>query len=308
MTTIGFIGVGQMGSGMAKNLAKAGFQVRAFDLNKAALKAVAKAGVKPVGSLAEVAKGAGIIFSSLPSFAAAEAVYFGKDNILSHVAKGTILIETSTITLDIVRREAAAAAAKGCELMDAPIAGGPWGAAAGTLTVMIGGAKAAFKKAEPAFRAIGEKIIHVGPSGHGMVAKLCNNMLLQAHYIALCESFALGERLGVDGKTLYNTLSQASARSYLMDNYCPAPGATANSPANEGYTRVTADGHIILKDLTVALEAAKSVRSPVPLTANAFALYTMFVNGDKRGLDWSGAYTLFSDQIAKPKRALRKRK
>lgn len=285
MARIAFIGLGNMGGGMAANLVKHGHDVRAFDLSAEALDKAKKAGCLPAEDANAAIEGAEAVITMLPAGRHVEAVY--TDNILPHADAGAILIDCSTIDVATARRVAEAAAAHGLAAVDAPVSGGIAAANAGSLTFMVGGSEAAFSRAEPFLSDMGKAVIHAGTSGAGQGAKICNNMMLGATMIATCESFALAEKLGLDLQKLYDIASVSSGQSWSITSYCPVPGVGPETPADRDYQGGFAAA-LMLKDLKLALEAAASVDAETPMAARAEELYEKFANGDGATLDFSG--------------------
>ena len=281
---IGFIGLGNMGGGMAANLVEAGHQVRAFDLSQEALARAEAAGARIAGSAREAATGAEAVVTMLPAGAHVEAVY--RESVLGVAPSAAILIDCSTIDLATARRVAAEAAEGGYQMVDAPVSGGIAAAAGGTLTFMVGGGAEAFAQAEPVLGAMGKAVIHAGAVGAGQAAKIANNMLLGATMIATCEAFLLARRLGLDLQTFYDISSKASGQSWSMTSYCPVPGVGPETPADRGYEGGFAAG-LMLKDLKLAVGAAHDAGASVPMGATAEALYQAFANSGKSGLDFS---------------------
>ncbi|ATY34049.1 3-hydroxyisobutyrate dehydrogenase [Sphingomonas psychrotolerans] len=285
MARIAFIGLGNMGGGMAANLAKAGHDVRAFDLSGEALDKAKKAGCLPAEDANAAILGAEAVITMLPAGRHVEAVY--TDSILPHADAGAILIDCSTIDVATARRVAVAAGAHGLTAVDAPVSGGIAAASAGTLTFMVGGSEAAFSRAETFLLDMGKAVIHAGAGGAGQAAKICNNMMLGATMVATCESFALAEKLGLDLQKLYDIASVSSGQSWSITSYCPVPGVGPETPADRDYQGGFAAA-LMLKDLKLALEAAASVDADTPMAARAGELYETFVNGEGATLDFSG--------------------
>ncbi|WP_313535675.1 3-hydroxyisobutyrate dehydrogenase [Sphingomonas sp.] len=285
MARVAFIGLGNMGGGMAANLAKAGHDVRAFDLSPEALERARKAGCLPAADAAEAIAGAEAIVTMLPAGRHVETLY--TETLLDHAEAGAILIDCSTIDVATARRVAEAATQRGLLAVDAPVSGGIAAANAGTLTFMVGGAATAFERAEPFLEDMGKTVIHAGASGAGQAAKICNNMILGATMIATCEAFALAEKLGLDQQRFFDIASVSSGQSWSMTSYCPVPGVGPETPADRGY-RGGFGAPLMLKDLKLALEAAASVGAQVPMGERAEQLYIAFVEGDGAGLDFSG--------------------
>jgi 3-hydroxyisobutyrate dehydrogenase len=293
MARIGFIGLGNMGGGMAANLAKAGHDVRAFDLSAEALDKAKSAGCLPVADAAAAAEGAEAIVTMLPAGRHVAQVY--EDALFGRAAPGTLLIDCSTIDVGTAKQVAEAAANKGLVAVDAPVSGGIAAAAGGTLTFMVGGSAEGFARAEPILAQMGKAVIHAGPSGAGQAAKICNNMLLGATMVATCEAFLLAKKLGLDPQTFYDISSVSSGQSWSMTSYCPLPGVGPETPADRDYQGGFAAG-LMLKDLKLAVQAASDVNASVPMGAEAMALYQAFANGGHGGLDFSGIIRMLGGQ------------
>jgi len=281
---IAFIGLGNMGGGMAANLVKAGHDVHAFDLSADALTRAQDNGCATYTSVREAVQGADAVVSMLPNGKIVDSVY-GAD-VIGHAPTAALLLDCSTIDVATARKVADAAAAAGYKMVDAPVSGGIAAANGGTLTFMVGGSDAAFAKAEPILAAMGKAVIHAGASGAGQAAKICNNMILGATMIATCEAFALAEKLGLDLQTFYDISSKASGQSWSMTSYCPAPGVGPQSPADNGYRGGFAAA-LMLKDLKLAMEAAQAAGSQVPMGQRAEELYEAFNAAGNGGLDFS---------------------
>lgn len=284
MTSIAFIGLGNMGGGMAANLAKAGHDVRAFDLSAEALERAGEAGCLAATSAAEAVTGAEIVVTMLPAGRHVTAVYEG--DVFAAAAPATLLIDCSTIDVATARANADAATAKGLVAVDAPVSGGIAAANAGTLTFMVGGSAEAFARAEPVLSAMGKAVIHAGGAGAGQAAKICNNMLLGASMVATCETFAMAQKLGLDPQTFFDIASKASGQCWSMTSYCPVPGVGPDTPADRDYQGGFATA-LMLKDLRLAMEAARSVDANVPMGARATELYEAFAAAGNDGLDFS---------------------
>jgi 3-hydroxyisobutyrate dehydrogenase len=295
MARIGFIGLGNMGGGMAANLVKKRHEVCAFDLSEAALARAKEAGCATAGSAAEAVNGAEFVVTMLPAGKHVRAVYEGE--VFAAVPQSALLLDCSTIDVASAKAVASAAGAKGLAMVDAPVSGGIAAANGGTLTFMVGGAPEDFARAEPILAAMGKAVIHAGASGAGQAAKICNNMLLGASMIATCEAFVLAQKLGLDPQTFYDISSKASGQNWSMTSYCPVPGVGPQSPADNGYQGGFAAA-LQLKDLKLATEAAHGVDASVPMGAAAEALYQAFVNGGNGGLDFSAIIKLLSGEVA----------
>ena len=284
MTTIAFIGLGHMGSGMAANLAKAGHDVRAFDLSSDALDRAKAAGCLPVGSVGEAVADAEAVITMLPAGAHVRTVYEGE--VFAAARPDTLLIDCSTIDVATARDLAEAASARGLVSVDAPVSGGIAAAAAGRLTFMVGGSERGFARAEPILSDMGSTVIHAGAAGAGQAAKICNNMLLGATMIATAESFVLAQALGLDAQVFYDIASKASGQSWSMTSYCPVPGVGPESPADRDYAGGFASP-LMLKDLRLSQEAAGTAGIATPMGQKAMELYERFVAGGGEGLDFS---------------------
>ncbi|HAV38295.1 MAG TPA: 3-hydroxyisobutyrate dehydrogenase [Massilia sp.] len=284
---IGFIGLGNMGAPMAHNLLKAGHQLSVFDLNAAAVENLVGAGALPVDSPTAIAQGnAELIITMLPGAPHVKSVYLGENGLIASARAGVMLIDCSTIDPHSAREVAKAAAEHGNPMLDAPVSGGTGGAAAGTLTFMVGGSDADFDRAQPILAAMGKNIVHCGAAGNGQVAKVANNMLLGISMIGVAEAMALGVALGMDAKTLAGVINTSSGRCWSSDTYNPFPGVLDNVPASRGYSGGFGSD-LMLKDLGLATEAAKQVRQPVILGALAQQLYQSFSAQGHGGLDFS---------------------
>ncbi|MBX6369298.1 MAG: 3-hydroxyisobutyrate dehydrogenase [Rhodospirillales bacterium] len=286
MTSIGFIGLGNMGGPMAANLVKAGHKVVGFDLSKAALDAFA--GEKAASAAAAV-KDAEVVITMLPAGPHVSSVY--ADHVFPNARKGALLIDCSTIDVETARAVSRAAAEKGFTMLDAPVSGGTGGAAAGTLTFMVGGEANAFERARPILEKMGKTIVHTGPAGNGQAAKICNNMILGISMIAVCEGFALAEKLGLDAQKLFDVSSKSSGQCWSLTTYCPVPGPVPSAPSNRGYQPgFTAE--MMLKDLRLAQQAAAAAKAATPLGAAAAGLYALMEEAGMSKLDFS-AMALF---------------
>jgi 3-hydroxyisobutyrate dehydrogenase len=288
MTRIAFIGLGNMGGGMAANLAKAGHDVRAFDLSQDALDRAKAAGCLPMASAGEAADGAEAVVTMLPAGTHVEAVY--GDLFAASLSPAAILIDCSTIDVATAKRVAEAARAKGITAVDAPVSGGIGAANAGTLTFMVGGSEEAFGRAQPILAAMGKAVIHAGANGTGQAAKIANNMLLGATMVATCEAFLLAEKLGLDPQTFFDISSVSSGQSWSMTSYCPVPCVGPDTPADHDYQGGFATA-LMLKDLKLAAAAASDTGADTPMGAKAAELYQRFAEAGHGGLDFSAIIT-----------------
>lgn len=295
MQRIGFIGLGNMGGGMAANLVKAGHHVSAFDLSETALARAEAAGCVRAASAEDAVAGAECVVTMLPAGKHVRAVY--RDAFFDAVPSGALLVDCSTIDMASARAVIALAAERGFAMVDAPVSGGIAAANAGTLTFMVGGAAEAFARAEPLLAAMGKAVIHAGGAGAGQAAKIVNNMLLGATMVATCEAFGLAEKLGLDLQTFYDISSKASGQSWSMTSYCPVPGVGPETPADRGYEGGFANA-LMLKDLKLALEAAHDADASVPMGAAAQALYQALVNTGAGGKDFSSMIRFLKGEAA----------
>jgi 3-hydroxyisobutyrate dehydrogenase len=288
MARIGFIGLGNMGLPMALNLIKAGHQVEGFDLSSAAVDKLVAAGGASAGTINAAGSRADVVVTMLPAGQHVREVYLEMGGVLDNAKPGTLLIDCSTIDVESARAVAAAAEAKGLPMIDAPVSGGVGGAQAGTLTFMVGGTENAFEQAKPLLEAMGKTIVHAGGAGNGQAAKICNNMILGVSMIVVSEAFVLAEKLGLDAQKLFDISSKSSGQCWSLTNYCPVPGPVPTSPANRDY-QAGFTAAMMLKDLKLAQEAARSTAAATPMGAGAAAVYERFVqDGNAAGVDFSG--------------------
>ena len=281
---IAFVGLGNMGGGMAANLAKAGHDVHAFDLSTQALDRAREHGARTFGNAREAVAEAEAVVSMLPDGAIVEKVYGG--DVIRQAPTGAILIDCSTVGVAQARRVAQAASIAGYTMVDAPVSGGIAAAAAGTLTFMVGGSDAGFAAARPVLAAMGKAVIYAGAPGAGAAAKICNNMLLGAAMIATCEAFRLAERLRLDPQVFYDIASQSSGQCWSLTSYCPLPGVGPETPADHDYHGGFATA-LMLKDLSLAMAAAEEAGGSVPMGALAERLYRRFADEGNGALDFS---------------------
>ncbi|NCP12823.1 MAG: 3-hydroxyisobutyrate dehydrogenase [Sphingomonadales bacterium] len=281
---IAFIGLGNMGGGMAANLVKASHEVRAFDLSELALAAAREAGCATFATAKEACAGAEAVVSMLPNGAIVNQVYW--DDVIGHAPEGAILLDCSTIDVATAREVIEVTEAHGYQMVDAPVSGGIAAANGGTLTFMVGGSPEAFSRAGPILAAMGKAVIHAGNAGNGQAAKICNNMLLAIQMIGTCEAFAMAERLGLDAQTFYDISSVSSGQNWSMTSYCPVPGVGPVTPADNDYQGGFAAG-LMLKDLRLAMEAAAGVGAKVELGEHARTIYEAFAD-ENAHTDFSG--------------------
>jgi len=284
MTTIAFIGLGNMGNPMAANLVKAGHAVSGFDLVAENLAMAEKNGVSVAANAAAAIQDADVVITMLPAGKHVLAVYA---DLAPKAKKGALFIDSSTIDVDSARKAHAIAAGHGLLSVDAPVSGGTGGAAAGTLTFMAGGSADAFAVAEPVLKPMAGRIVHCGDAGAGQAAKICNNMILGISMIGVGEAFVLAEKLGLSHQALFDVASTSSGQCWSLTTYCPVPGPVPNSPANRDYKPGFAAA-LMLKDLKLAQEAAQSAGAVTPLGAEATQLYALFNAQGHGGTDFSG--------------------
>ena len=289
---IAFIGLGNMGGGMAANLAKAGHDVRAFDLSADALDKAKAAGCLPADGAAAACDGAEAVVTMLPAGKHVESIYTG--DVFDAAPVSAILIDCSTIDVATAKRVAEAASAKGLTMVDAPVSGGIAAANGGTLTFMVGGSAEAFERAEPILSDMGKAVIHAGASGSGQAAKICNNMLLGVTMVGTCEAFLLAQKLGLDPQRFYDIASVSSGQSWSMTSYAPLPGVGPQTPADNDYQGGFAAA-LMLKDLRLAMEAAGTADAQTPMGARAAELYEAFVAADEGNHDFSGIIRMLNE-------------
>ncbi|RIV87711.1 3-hydroxyisobutyrate dehydrogenase [Aurantiacibacter zhengii] len=274
---IAFIGLGNMGGGMAANLANAGHDVRAFDLSEQALATAKEHGCETFSSASEACEGVDAVVSMLPNGEIVKSVY--TSDVIGKAPQGAVFLDCSTIDVATAREVAEAAEAAGYAMVDAPVSGGIAAAEAGTLTFMVGGSDEAFAKAKPVLEGMGKAVIHAGQAGNGQAAKICNNMLLAVQMIGTCEAFAMAQQLGLDPQTFYDISSVSSGQCWSMTSYCPVPGVGPKSPADNGYQGGFATG-LMLKDLKLAMAAADTAGVDTKMGRRARELYEEF---DEKG-------------------------
>lgn len=298
MDTVAFIGLGNMGSGMAANQAKAGRTVQAFDLSEEALAKAEAAGCKAYGTAAEAVKGADAVITMLPAGKHVSEVY--ANDILPNAASGALLVDCSTIDVDSARSVAklAADANNGFRTADAPVSGGTAAADAGTLAFMVGCAEADFAAVETTLAPMSRVTIHAGESGAGQAAKICNNMLLGISMIGTCEAFALAERLGLSAERFFDISSQSSGQNWSMTSYCPVEGVGPQSPADRNFEGGFATD-MMLKDLRLAKAAAMASGGVTPLGGHAEALYAQLSEQGLGGKDFSSVIELLAKGTVK---------
>jgi 3-hydroxyisobutyrate dehydrogenase len=284
MANIAFIGLGNMGGPMVANLVKAGHKVTAFDL-VAAARDQAKADGAGVGESAVASvKGAEVVITMLPAGKHVLGVW---NDVVPAMKKGVLIIDCSTIDVESSKQAHALAAKHGMGSVDAPVSGGTGGAKGATLTFMCGGDDKSFAAAKPILEKMGKKIVHCGGAGAGQGVKICNNMVLAISMIAAGEAFALAEKLGLSHQAVFDVVSTSSGQCWAVTSYCPVPGPVPTSPANNDYKPGFATA-LMVKDLTLAQDAAKAAGAATPLGKHAQELYKAFDSAGNGGVDFSG--------------------
>ncbi|WP_239804919.1 3-hydroxyisobutyrate dehydrogenase [Croceicoccus hydrothermalis] len=281
---IAFIGLGNMGSGMAANLVKNGHEVAAFDLSAEALETAQAKGIATYGTVREAVEGVDAVVSMLPNGDIVKSVYTG--SVIGHAPRSAVLIDCSTIDVETCRTVIAKATEAGHDMVDAPVSGGIAAANGGTLTFMVGGTQEACERARPVLEAMGKAVIRAGDAGAGQAAKICNNMLLGIQMIGTCEAFKLAERLGLDAQNFYDIASVSSGQCWSMTSYCPVPGVGPQSPSDNDYDGGFAT-NLMLKDLRLAMAAAKSAESATPMGERAKELFEDHDADGNGGKDFS---------------------
>jgi 3-hydroxyisobutyrate dehydrogenase len=294
MMRIAFIGLGNMGGGMAGNQAKAGHAVAAYDLSADALKRAADAGCRPVASVAEAVADAEAVITMLPAGPHVRAVY--GDDILPNAHPKALLIDCSTIDVDSARAVAEQAKARGFRFADAPVSGGTAAADAGSLAFMVGCDEADFPGIESVIQPMARAVIRAGDHGAGQAAKICNNMLLGVSMLGVCEAFALAEKLGLAADRFFEIASKSSGQCWSLTSYCPVPGVGPESPADRGFAGGFAAA-MMLKDLKLAQEAAARAGAATPMGAQAEALYALFAGLGYAGKDFSAVIEMLRGRL-----------
>ena len=295
MARIGFIGVGNMGSLMARNLIKAGHSLKVYDVSEEAVNFVVQSGAKRAQSVQDAAKAVDFVVTMLPVGGNVRDVYLA-EGVIAAADKGTVLIDSSTIDVETARAVHAAAAERGFVMLDAPVSGGVAGAEAATLTFMCGGDKSTFQKALPVLQQMGKNIVHCGGPGYGQATKICNNMVAGLITLATAEAFVMGEKLGVARQTLFDVMSTSSAGSFILSRMCPVPGPVPGSASSNGFKPGFA-AKLMLKDLRLSQAAAQMAETSTPLGAAATAAFAMHVANGHGDLDISSIVKLISKDI-----------
>jgi 3-hydroxyisobutyrate dehydrogenase len=294
LETIAFIGLGNMGGPMAANLVKAGYPVRGFDLAEPAREAATASGITLCETAAQTLTGSSIVITMLPAGHHVLSVW---SDLVESVDKGTLMIDCATIDVDSARKCHALANGAGCLSLDAPVSGGTAGASAGTLTFMVGGEEDALNRGRPVLEAMGRRVVHCGSAGAGQAAKICNNMILGITMAGVCEAFVLGEKLGLSHQALFDVASTSSGQCWAISTNCPVPGPVPTSPANRGYKPGFAAA-LMLKDMRLSQEAAKSTGAATALGAHATQLYELFDQLGHGAEDFSSIINYVREQSA----------
>ena len=297
MAKIAFIGLGHMGGGMAPNLAKAGHEVRAFDLVAQAVEQAVGKGCTPASSAADAVKEADIVITMLPAAKHVRAVY--ENDVAPNAKEGTLLIDCSTIDVSSAREVGAGLKELGFDFVDAPVSGGIAAAAGGSLTFMVGGTDEQFDRAKQFLEPMAKAVIHAGQLGAGQAAKICNNMILGATMAVTCEAFVLAQKLGLDPQVFFDISSKASGQSWSMTSYAPVPGVGPDTPADHDYEGGFAAA-LMLKDLKLAADAARSVGAYTPIGGEAEELFQRFVDRGGGNKDFSGIIKMIDDSWEVP--------
>ncbi|WP_300974128.1 3-hydroxyisobutyrate dehydrogenase [Sphingomonas sp. LHG3406-1] len=297
MAKIAFIGLGNMGGGMAANLAKAGHEVRAFDLSEAALAKAVERGCSEAADAAAAVEGAEAVVTMLPAGKHVADVY--RSSVFGKAPTSAILLDCSTIDVATARTVEEEARAAGYEMVDAPVSGGIAAAEGGTLTFMVGGTAEGFERAWPILEKMGKAVIHAGGSGSGQAAKIVNNMLLGVTMAGTCEAFVLAQKLGLDPQVFFDISSRASGQSWSMTSYCPVPAVGPETPADRDYEGGFA-AQLMLKDLKLAMEAAQAAGAYTPMGGEAEELYQRFVARGGGGKDFSAIIKMIDDSWTPP--------
>jgi 3-hydroxyisobutyrate dehydrogenase len=298
MSTIAFIGLGNMGGPMAGNLVKAGHKVLGFDMVPAACDAARAEGVAIAPSSAAAVQNADVVITMLPAGRHVRGVW---GELAGKAKAGALFIDCSTVDVESARAVHGVAAAAGLASLDAPVSGGTGGAKGATLTFMVGGETAAFETGRPILEKMGKKVVHCGASGAGQAAKICNNMILGISMIGVGEAFVLAEKLGLSHQALFDVASTSSGQCWSLTTYCPVPGPVPTSPANNGYKPGFA-ADLMLKDLKLSQEASASAGAATPLGASAAQLYALFQAAGHGSDDFSGIINfLRGNSLQEPK-------
>tara|TARA_B100001142_G_scaffold215773_1_gene213954 strand:+ start:597 stop:1481 length:885 start_codon:yes stop_codon:yes gene_type:complete len=293
MKRVGFIGLGNMGFPMARNILRTGIEINAFDLSDDAMLKANELGMKAKRSAKEVLEDIDALITMLPNDAAVENIFL-KENLLEEINDNIIIIESSTINPQVAKKVSAKASLKGISMLDAPVSGGVKGAELGTLTFIVGGDKADLQKAAPLLDIMGDKTVYAGQAGAGQIAKLCNNMLLAIHMCGTAETIAMGVNNGLDPAVLSEIMKNSSGGNWSLEKYNPYPGVMKGAPASNGYSGGFLNS-LMLKDLNLAEELAAQSKSNTPMGRLAKELYEELNNQGLEGLDFSSIQKNYLD-------------
>jgi len=291
MAKIGFIGLGIMGLPMAENLIKAGHAVKGMEVSAVQKDKFVAAGGTAAASVKDAVSDADVVVTMLPDLQHVREIYIRPNGVIASAKSGALLIDCSTIDVESARTVAVAAERQGLAIVDAPTSGGVAAAQAAKLTFMVGGSFAAFERAKSVLARMGNTIVHAGLAGNGQAAKICNNMILGVSMIAVSEAFVLAEKLGLDAQKMFDISSKSSGQCWSMTSYCPVPGPVPGSPANRNY-QPGFTAAMMLRDLKLAQDAAQAVGAKTPLGADAFKIYSQYVDGGDAERDFSGIIQL----------------
>lgn len=296
MAKVGFVGLGHMGSPMARNLVKTGHTVQAFDLSEEAMNIAVQFGARRCASLQEAAKGVEFVVTMVPTGKESRAVYLGPEGIIANASPGTVFLDCSTIDVDSAKAVGAAAKAAGFEMLDAPVSGGVIGAENATLTLMCGGEARTFEKAKAVLGGMGKKLVHCGESGLGQAAKICNNMLAGICAAASAEAMVLGRSLGVDPKVLYDIITTSSGNNFSLQHSCAIPGVVPTAAVNRDF-KPGFKAALMLKDLRLSQDAARATGTPTAIGAVATQMYAMLERAGHGELDSSSIVKLVTGEV-----------
>ncbi|MGM5022170.1 3-hydroxyisobutyrate dehydrogenase [Tardiphaga sp. 367_B4_N1_1] len=294
--SVAFIGLGNMGFPMCKNLLQGGFLVSGLDLSPAACERFRSLGGVPFETIADAVHTADYVITMLPTGKHVRQVYEGPEGVLKHARKGTVLIDCSTIDIESSRTVNTAAAGAGFDMVDAPVSGAVPAAIEGRLTFMVGGTDTAYALALPPLQAMGKNFFHVGAAGCGQAVKICNNMMSGMSMVAISEVFTLAERLGLDYQTVFDVVTKSSGNCWALQQYCPVPGPVPTSPANNEYAPGFSVA-MMLKDMRLSQQAAEQVKASTPLAGAAAAIYQMVASSGYSDLDFSVVFKLLSGRL-----------
>ena len=283
---IGFIGLGNMGAPMAKNLAKNGLDVLGFDTDNS----IKLPEITMMPSIPAILNEVDIVFTMLPSGLVVKDIV---TEFINNFNAESTLIDCSTIDVKTTKEVCQTLGNKKVHMLDAPVSGGVQGAKSGNLTFMVGGSRNDFDKLRFLFEYMGSRSVYCGKNGSGQTAKICNNMILGVTMIATCEAFALADKLELDREAMFDVVSTSSGYSWSMNSYCPAPGVGPKAPSDNNYIPGFSSD-LMLKDLMLSQNAASETKASTPMGNLAMTLYKDFVE-DKNGsgLDFSAILKTF---------------